>query len=96
REAMALFDRHGEAVDLVLTDVIMPALDGPTLVERLRMERPDLPALFMSGYTDDALGRHGVTERDILVLPKPFTQQDLLQAVRSTLDEAAGGAAPTA
>jgi CheY-like chemotaxis protein len=73
-------------LDLVLTDVIMPGMSGPDLVKALRASRPDVKALFMSGYTDDAIGRHGVLAPGIHFLQKPFTADRLLGAVRAALD----------
>ncbi len=81
-EALELFASHGDSVDLLLTDVIMPELDGPTLVRRARATRPDLKVVFMSGYADvDALD--GI--QNVQFLPKPFTLKALAEAVKREL-----------
>lgn len=74
------------AVDLLLTDVIMPEMLGPELVERAIALRPALRILFMSGYTHQAIARRQVAESDVAFIEKPFTAQMLLAAVRKVLD----------
>jgi two-component system, cell cycle sensor histidine kinase and response regulator CckA len=86
REAEELASRLGDEVDLLLSDVVMPQISGPALVERLRSSRPGLRALFMSGYTGEVIERHGVTEHGVPLLEKPFSGESLLRAVRETLD----------
>ncbi|MBL8620545.1 MAG: PAS domain S-box protein [Myxococcales bacterium] len=87
-EALLLADRHGARVRLILTDVVMPAMSGPELVERLRPRCPAAAVIFMSGYTDDALARFGVLAADFL--RKPFDLRVLTARVRGALDQAAG------
>ena len=70
----------------------MPGIGGRELVERLSGRRPDMRVLYMSGYTADALGPHGVLEADTALLTKPFTPDILTRKVREVLD--AGGAPP--
>ncbi len=84
-EALAIFQREGARVDLVLTDVVMPGLRGPELVAELERLRPGLPVLFMSGYADDDLVRRGVFPEHVAFLKKPFTHTDLLGIVRDHL-----------
>jgi two-component system, cell cycle sensor histidine kinase and response regulator CckA len=78
--------------DLLLTDVVMADASGGELALRLREEAPDLPILFMSGYTDDVVTRHLVRERRLAFLAKPFTRGTLLDAVRAALPLAASSA----
>ncbi len=85
REALALFERDGTAVDLLLTDVIMPGMSGRELVDRLSANRPALKVLFISGYTDDRLGRHGVLEPGVLFLAKPFGPAELLRRIQEAI-----------
>jgi CheY-like chemotaxis protein len=86
-EALLVAERQGEdALDLLLTDVVMPHMSGPQLAQRLREKRPDLPVLYMSGYTDDATLRHGVQRSEVQFLQKPFTPDVLARRVRETLD----------
>ncbi|MCB1150172.1 response regulator, partial [bacterium] len=72
--------------DLLLTDVIMPAMGGPELAERLRAIRPDLKVLFCSGYTDDALTQRGVLQGGVDLLRKPYGVEELKRRVREALD----------
>jgi CheY-like chemotaxis protein len=71
--------------DLLLTDVIMPGINGTELATRLRREHPDLKVLFMSGYSDELIQSHGVLEPGILFLGKPFRSNDLARKVREAL-----------
>jgi signal transduction histidine kinase/DNA-binding response OmpR family regulator len=85
-DALSLCESHPGPIHLVLSDVVMPALSGPELVSRIRARRPDLKVLYMSGYTDDAIGRHGVLGGDVPFLEKPFSNVGLTEAVRDVLD----------
>lgn len=73
-------------IDLLLTDVVMPGMNGRELAERLEELRPGIRVLFMSGYTDDAVLLHGVSTDERTLLPKPFTSVELAQRVRSAID----------
>jgi len=73
------------AVDLVLTDVVMPNLSGKEAAARVRDVHPDAPVLYMSGYTDEAIGHHGVLDATANFLQKPFTTEALLNKVRQVL-----------
>jgi len=77
---------HFEPIDLLLTDVIMPQLSGPELARSLAPSRPAMKVLFMSGYTDDSIVRHGVLEATMFFLPKPITVVSLTAKVREVLD----------
>jgi PAS domain S-box-containing protein len=78
--------KHYGAINLLLTDVIMPALNGKELYELLKRDRPDLKVLFMSGYSKDVIGHHGVMDEGINFLQKPFTLSALSQKVRQVLE----------
>jgi signal transduction histidine kinase/ActR/RegA family two-component response regulator len=75
-------------VELLVTDVVMRGGDGYELSERLRVERPDLAVLFVSGYPNDVIERHGLRGREIRLLRKPFTARELEREVRDVLDVA--------
>jgi signal transduction histidine kinase len=77
---------NGDKIDLLLTDVIMPGMSGNDMSKILLAKQPDMPVLFMSGYTDDAIVQHGVLEAGINFLQKPFTPGALALKVREVLD----------
>ncbi|HEX6040513.1 ATP-binding protein, partial [Longimicrobium sp.] len=85
-EARALFSGNGSRVDLLLTDVVMPHESGRELAEALLPLQPDLRVVFMSGYTDDALIRHGVLEDRFRLLEKPFAPEGLARVVAEALE----------
>ncbi|MCK6446909.1 MAG: response regulator [Planctomycetes bacterium] len=85
REALERFGREKDRIDLLLTDVVMPHLNGRELAERVRAERPDLPVLLVSGYTDDLIDRRAIAEAGFDFLPKPFTIAELLARVQSVI-----------
>lgn len=82
-EAMRLFD--AATPDLLLTDVVMPNMSGKDLAERCRETVPNLPVLYMSGYTGDIISRHGMLDDGVMVLEKPFTAARLLASVRQAM-----------
>jgi PAS domain S-box-containing protein len=84
--ALALAADHGGAIDLVLTDVIMPNMSGRQMADALRAARPRIRVLFMSGYTDDAISHHGILDPGTHFLEKPFTAAGLLRKVREVLE----------
>jgi two-component system cell cycle sensor histidine kinase/response regulator CckA len=90
--ALAIARDHRGPIHLLLTDVVMPELGGRRLAEALRGERADISVLYMSGYTDDAVLRHGVVEEVEAFLQKPFSVVELLQKVRNVLDARTHGA----
>jgi CheY-like chemotaxis protein len=76
----------GEPFDLLLTDVVMPEMSGPELAVKLRVRHPDLPVLYMSGYTDDVLSAHELSQDATAFLRKPFGNAELITAARALLD----------
>jgi len=85
-DALYLAARHQGTIDLVLTDVVMPRAGGRELAERLLAVRPDTRVLYMSGYTDDSVVRHGIREGGVAYLQKPFSPEGLSRKVRDVLD----------
>jgi len=86
-EGLRLARQHDGKIDLVLTDVVMPVMGGKEMADALRTSHPDTKVLFTSGYTEDALGHHGVLRPGILFLPKPYMTATLARKVREILDE---------
>jgi CheY-like chemotaxis protein len=88
REAVVTFGDHEGAFDLLLTDLVMPQMDGRRLAERLHERRPELRVLYMSGYADQAVVRHALLDPALAFLQKPFTVSSLTRRVREVLDSA--------
>jgi two-component system, cell cycle sensor histidine kinase and response regulator CckA len=86
-EALLLTDRYEGKIDLILTDVVMPGTNGRDLARRLSDSHPGMRVLYMSGYTDDVISRHGILEENVHFIAKPFTPSELRAAVRDVLDE---------
>jgi len=87
-EAVQICQERPENVSLLLTDVVMPTVSGPQLAEHLAFLRPAMKVLFMSGYSEDALARYGVTGSGAGFLQKPFTRESLALKVREVLNSA--------
>jgi len=77
--------RQNSDIQLLLTDVVMPRLSGPGLAERIKATNPQIAVIYMSGYTDELLVRHGALGQGITFLEKPFTQDSLINAVQTAL-----------
>src|SRR5262249_18393347 len=84
-EALDVFESHQGDVDLVVSDVGMPEMDGPTLMEKLRRDRPDLKSIFISGYAEDSFRKHLAENEDFMFLQKPFDLKELAAAVKAAL-----------
>jgi len=85
--ALDLLEMSRMNVDLLITDLTMPRMGGRELAEKLRKLLPELPILFSSGYTDEAVVRHGLLETNVHFIQKPFSLNDLARKVRDVLDE---------
>lgn len=85
-EALQLEIRHSGKIDLLLTDVVMPGMNGRVLAEKLLPKQPGMRVLYISGYTDSFVARHGVLEEGMALLHKPFTEEVLIRKVREVLD----------
>ncbi len=85
-QCVALAEARTEPLHLLLTDVVMPGMNGRELYERLRRRRPGLKVLFMSGFTTNVIGHHGVLDEGVHLLQKPFTHSSLSTQLREALD----------
>lgn len=85
-EALEVEARHSGEIDLLLTDVVMPGMNGRALAERLLPKQLGMRVLYISGYTDTFVARHGVLEEGMVLLHKPFTEEVLIRKVRELLD----------
>lgn len=85
-QCLALLENQTEPIHLLLTDVVLPGLNGRQLYERLRVDRPDLRVLYMSGYSNDVMAHSGTLDENIAFIQKPFTMQALGRKIRETLD----------
>jgi len=83
--ALALVEASDEPIDLLLSDVVMPGMDGRDLLERVRRLRPAVGVLFMSGYTDDVLAQRGTLDQQTPFIQKPFPLELLARKVRDAL-----------
>jgi two-component system, cell cycle sensor histidine kinase and response regulator CckA len=85
-EALRISREYKEPIHLMLTDVVMPRMSGREVAFQLAVERPETKVLYMSGHTEDAIIHHGVLEKGVALLNKPFTKDALAARVRSVLD----------
>ena len=84
-EARQIGEGHDGIIHVLLSDVVMPGMNGPMVAEMLTKMRPGLKVVFMSGYTDDEIVRHGVMQRDVPFLQKPFTPERLASKIVEVL-----------
>jgi two-component system cell cycle sensor histidine kinase/response regulator CckA len=84
-EAIEVLKKHGGRVDLVVSDVVMPEMDGPTLLKELRKTNPETKIVFVSGYAEDAFEKSLPAGEQFAFLPKPFTLKQLVAAVKETM-----------
>ena len=87
KEALAAAEAHEGQIDVLMTDVVMPEMSGRTLTRRLTQRHPGLKVLYMSGYPDEDIAKHGVFESGIPFIKKPFTPSLLTQKLREVLDQ---------
>jgi signal transduction histidine kinase/ActR/RegA family two-component response regulator len=86
-EALVAADQHNGNIDIVITDIVMPRMGGPELVEKLRRKRPDVHVIFMSGYTEAAVLENANIGKDAILLNKPFSTETLVRKMREVLEE---------
>ncbi|NJN92621.1 MAG: response regulator [Anaerolineales bacterium] len=86
-EALQVGQAYEREIHLLLTDMVMPQMNGKDLADRFKILRPDIKIIFTSGYTDKAIVHQGILDADIAFIQKPFTVMDLAQKVRAILDK---------
>ncbi len=86
-EALAILEKNDGAVDIIVSDVVMPEMDGPTLLNEVRQNYPDIKFLFVSGYAKDAFAKNLPQDAVFGFLSKPFTLKQLALTVKETLAE---------
>jgi DNA-binding NtrC family response regulator len=84
-EALRIAGEYPDEIHLVVTDVVMPGMSGSALVSQLEVVRPGIKALYISGYTDNAIVHHGILDSHIAFLEKPFSPNNLASKVREVL-----------
>lgn len=84
-EALRLIEEHADGIDVVVSDVVMPEMDGPTLLRELRKHLPDLKVIFVSGYAEDAFRKNLPEGETFNFLPKPFSLKQLVETVKRTM-----------
>jgi len=87
REALLLFERADPSIDLLITDVVMPEMNGMELRDRIQAMRPEVKVLFISGYTSNVIAEHAVLEEGVHFAEKPFTLDDLARKVREAITD---------
>ena len=85
-EALALVEKYGDQIQLVLSDVVLPEMNGRELMNNILKKQPSVKCIFMSGYTANVIAHHGVLDEGVQFLPKPFNINTLVEKVRSVLD----------
>jgi CheY-like chemotaxis protein len=85
-EALRVVYEHQGPIDLILTDVVMPGMNGREMCTKVTQQHPDVKVLFMSGYTDDVIVHHGILDQGIHFIQKPFSIQALAGKVREILE----------
>jgi two-component system cell cycle sensor histidine kinase/response regulator CckA len=84
-EALDVIEKKGGDIDLVVSDVVMPEMDGPTLLKEMRKTNPNLKMIFVSGYAEEAFQKNLPPGGQFAFLPKPFTLKQLVSTVKETL-----------
>jgi two-component system cell cycle sensor histidine kinase/response regulator CckA len=86
-QALNLSKRHSGSIDLLLTDVVLPGMNGRELAEQFRTLRPRIKVIYTSGYTQDIIASRGVLDRDVTYVHKPYSAEDIAGRVREAIDK---------
>jgi len=85
QQAIRMCTQFNGTIDVLLSDVIMPRMNGPEVMRKVKQIRPDIGVVFMSGYTNDVTIRHGISSADVSFIQKPFSSTELTHKVREAL-----------
>ncbi len=83
--AIRIAGNHAGSIDILMTDVVMPEMNGKILMQHIRILRPGIRCLFMSGYTENVIAHHGVVDEDVFFLQKPFSREALADRLREVM-----------
>ena len=86
QKALDMASRHAGRIDLLISDVVMPEMNGPELAAELARLYPDIKTLYVSGYTANVIAQHGVLDKDVHFIAKPFSKKSLAHKVREVLE----------
>jgi len=86
-EALLIWEQEKKPIHLILTDVVMPKMSGAQFIERIKQVREDFKVLYMTGYAENAITHHGLLEKGVHLIQKPFTIEKLARKVREVLDK---------
>ena len=86
-DASRLGEQHKGLIPMMITDIVMPGINGPALYESLASVHPEMKVLYMSGYTEDTIALRGILEKGMNYIQKPFSMEELTQKVRGVLDK---------
>ena len=90
-EALVHADEHGSSIDLLITDIVMPEMNGKVLVQQIAEQLPDLPVIYVSGFAEGKIAHDGDLLERSLFVAKPFSPEELLDAASSLLDDGGSG-----
>ena len=86
KEALSIAEEWGDKIDLLITDVIMPDMNGKELSSQILLMRPNIKIIYLSGYTANVIAHHGIIDEGINFLQKPFSRKELSHKIREVLD----------
>ena len=86
-QAIEVFEKHHAPIHLIITDVVMPGINGKELADKLTARCPEIKVLYISGYTDNVIVHHGVLEKGTNFIQKPYTMESITRKVRKVLEK---------
>ena len=86
-EAIEIAEQHDGEIHLLMTDVVMPEMNGREIAQKILVLKPHIKVLFMSGYTADVIAHHGILDENVCFIQKPFSKSDLAEKLHEVLDQ---------